>query len=343
MERTKSQEKQELLIAELNHRVRNILNLIRGLVSQSSDTKDIATFTDIIGGRIQALARAHDQITKENWTPASLYKLIQTEAKAYLGDQSPRIVMKGTDALLDPTAFTTVSLVIHEMMTNSAKYGALTDHHGNVEITLTKDADDGLQIGWVERGGPPVKPPTRRGFGTTIIERSIPFELKGTADIEYELTGVRGAFSVPAHFIHAFKAPEKAEDKKMTNAKPASLKGTALIVEDNMIIALDAEDILLNLGADHRPNGQLRDGRPSLSWKTRLLSFAILDVNLGAETSEMVGVALAKKKIPFVFATGYGDRMALTERFPNTEVVQKPYDKESIMAALGATQKATQP
>ncbi len=332
-ERTQSQEKQELLIAELNHRVRNILNLIRGLVSQSSDAKDVATFTDIIGGRIQALARAHDQITKENWTPASLYKLIQTEAKAYLGDLSPRVELQGTDALLTPTAFTTVSLVIHEMMTNSAKYGALTDRHGKVEIKLEEVGDGDLLINWAERGGPPVKAPTRKGFGTTIIERSIPYELKGTSDVKYELTGVTGAFRIPSNFIHAYTSHQQAETVETPQAAPASLSGTALVVEDNMIIALDAEDILLTLGAEKvLMASSVSEALHFIENET--IDFAVLDVNLGTETSEVVGMRLAEAGTPFVFATGYGDRAALTEKFPNVQIVQKPYDKDSIMNVL---------
>jgi len=259
---------------------------------------------------------------------------IETEAKAYLGDQSPRIVMKGTDALLKPNAFTTASLVIHEMMTNSAKYGALTDRHGKVEITLDKVEDGDLSIHWMERGGPPVKPPTRKGFGTTIIERSIPFELKGSAEVKYELTGVSGQFRIPGNFIHEFSSPKAAGDSKTKDVKPAKLSGTALVVEDNMIIALDAEDILLNLGADDVIMASSVSEALHLI-ETRDFSFAVLDVNLGAETSEVIGIKLAEEGVPFIFATGYGDRTALTEKFPQIEVVQKPYDKSAIMATIG--------
>lgn len=126
--------------------------------------------------------------------------------------------------------------------------------------------------------------------------------------------------------------------KNMTEAqdmKPRALSGTALVVEDNMIIALDAEDILLNLGADDVVMASSVSEALCLI-EVRDFCFAVLDVNLGAETSELVGLKLAELGIPFVFATGYGETAALTEKFPNTEIVQKPYDKSAIMATIGS-------
>ena len=124
-ERRRAQERQELLIAELNHRVRNILGLIRGVITQSKDSAtDVESFTKVLGGRIHALAMAHDQITADNWGPASFRGLINAEAGAYLAGKADRVVINGPDVLIEPQAFTTVALVIHEMITNSAKYGA---------------------------------------------------------------------------------------------------------------------------------------------------------------------------------------------------------------------------
>ena len=95
-------------------------------------------------------------------------------------------------------AFATLALVVHEMMTNSAKYGALADSTGQVEIVWKIDNNSSLVIDWKESGGPPVQPPSRRGFGTTIIERSIPFDLKGDAELRFDLLGVHAHFTIPA-------------------------------------------------------------------------------------------------------------------------------------------------
>jgi two-component sensor histidine kinase/CheY-like chemotaxis protein len=331
----RSKEQQELLIAELNHRVRNILNLIKSLIAQSADGQsDIVSFTNVIGGRVHALARAHDQITRENWSPASLHALIQTETAAYLGAKRDRVVMVGPDAMLHPHAYSTVALVIHELLTNSAKYGALADSTGTVTVTLERQSDGQLQIGWQETGGPPVARPTRRGFGTTIIERSIPYELNGTSEIDYDPAGVRASFLLPSESIDRF-ANRRVEHVAETPpaAVPAVQMGKVLIVEDNMIIALDAESYLVDLGAEAVVTTS-SNGQAIRAMEETVFDFALLDVNLGMETSTPVASRLARDGIPFVFATGYGEIRDLTELFPGVPVVQKPYDRDTLVRAI---------
>jgi two-component sensor histidine kinase len=177
-ERARASERQEVLIAELNHRVRNILSLIRGLIAQTRDgAQDVATFIATLDDRIRSLARAHDQITADRWGPAPLLELIEVEASAYLRDRSHRIVARGENVLLYPVAYVTMALVIHELTTNAAKYGALADS-GTVDLSWEIERESGdLVIDWRERDGPEVREPGHRGFGSTIIERSIPYDL----------------------------------------------------------------------------------------------------------------------------------------------------------------------
>lgn len=333
-ERKVAQERQELLIAELNHRVRNILNLIRGVVTQSRSSKlSGEEFAALIGSRIQALARAHDQITTANWGPGSLRKLILLEAGAYLGAKAGRLVLDGTDVLLEPQAFSTVALVVHEMMTNSAKYGALCDNHGRVEISWERDAQDYLVLNWRESGGPTVRAPTRRGFGTTIIERSIPYELKGEAEIRYELTGVEARFTLPPTFVRAAPPiPETAAIHEKSDA-PLQLAGTVLVVEDNMIIALEAEELLTTLGVE------TIDMAASTRDALRLIEAsppdrALLDVNLGSETSIPVARRLVELGIPYAFATGYGESFKIPADLDEVHVVKKPYDVDALRRAF---------
>ncbi len=337
-ERAKAQESQEILIAELNHRVRNVLNLIKGLINQSKDdAKSISEFTEIVGGRIHALAQAHDQITKENWGPASVYDLIQTEAKAYLDQKKSRVKLTGLDAMITPPAYTTLSLVIHELMTNSMKYGALCDSTGHIDVTFKRLADDTLEIKWHEKGGPPIQArPTRKGFGTTIIERSIPFELKGTADVSYKMSGLEAVFTIPSSFISEYGDAKDTPSMQIVSPKIASgfsLSGHVLIVEDNVIIAMDAEDMAMELGASAVTVMSNAQEALRVIEKTDF-TFALLDVNLGAETSEPVAIKLQEKNIPFAFATGYGDATEVTKRFEGVPVIQKPYDKLSVAQAL---------
>ncbi|MFD2578363.1 HWE histidine kinase domain-containing protein [Novosphingobium colocasiae] len=230
-ERDRAHRQQDMLIAELNHRVRNILNLIRGLVSQSKEgAASIDDFAEIIGSRIQALARAHDQVTRTDWSPSSLYNLIRTETDAYASKSQDRVRISGPDALIAPTAFTTLALVIHELMTNSCKYGALSDSRGLVQVTLSRGDDGGLRIDWHESDGPAVKAPTRRGFGSTIIERTIPHELGGSAAVDFPTDGLRATFLVPDEHISSFETPPApwcASRKSSPTRVPASPPGLA--------------------------------------------------------------------------------------------------------------------
>ncbi|KCZ50254.1 HWE histidine kinase domain-containing protein [Hyphomonas pacifica] len=339
-ERMKAQERQELLIAELNHRVRNILNLIKGLVNQSqAEARSVSEFTQVIGGRIHALARAHDQITDKKWQPTSVRELIETEAEAYLGLKASRVRIEGEDVFVSPQAFGTLSLVIHELMTNSAKYGALCDTNGSLRIALSLKSDGGLVIDWKEIGGPPItSQPTRTGFGTTIIERSIPYELGGKASLRYEMSGVEARFVVPEDYVSLPNGRQVSHKKsplpEQQAQNKAGLSGCVMVLEDNIIIAMDAEQMLKQMGAsDVALAADVSEALDQLEKSD--ITFALLDVNLGDETSEPVAEKLVEKNIPFVFATGYGDAISMLERFPNASVVKKPYNSITVERAIG--------
>ncbi len=333
-ERRSAQERQELMIAELNHRVRNILSLVRGLVTQSKDSAtSLEEFAGVLGGRIQALARAHDQITNLNWAPVALRSLVESEAGAYLGSRAGRIRLGGPDVALDPKAFATLALVVHEMMTNSAKYGALADSTGQVEVDWRLDQGSRLIIEWKESGGPPVQPPSRRGFGTTIIERSIPFDLNGDAELRFDLLGVQAKFVVPANYVQFTQPAAKPAQVEADKPECSNLSGTALIVEDNLIIAMSAEVILLELGARHvETAASVTEALKSIERMNP--SFALLDLNLGGENSIPVGKKLAELKVPFLFATGYGERAPIPAELGFAPVIQKPYTRDTIERAL---------
>jgi light-regulated signal transduction histidine kinase (bacteriophytochrome) len=330
-ERSRANERQELLIAELNHRVRNILSLIRGLISQTRGSAEtVEDFVATLDHRIQALARAHDQITADRWGPARLADLIEIETGAYTGLQRDRVKLDGDNVLLHPVAFSTLALVIHELMTNAAKYGALSDS-GTVEISWTLDPDGSLLLDWHERGGPAVTAPTRRGFGSTIIERSIPYDLGGNAELNYRLSGLEAHFCIPSRHVAGIAAPAPVTVAKQTPAKQRQpLKGkTALLVEDSMIIALDGEDALRALGAASVVTAAtVTQAMQALD--TGGIDFALLDFNLGAETSAGVADRLSAAGIPFAFATGYGEAIG-DERFEGVRTLAKPYGVPELL------------
>ncbi|MEX0341169.1 MAG: HWE histidine kinase domain-containing protein [Erythrobacter sp.] len=336
-ERAKAQQQQELLIAELNHRVRNILNLIRGLINQSKgDAPDIETFVDIVGGRVSSLAAAHENITKGNWSHAPFSDLIATEANAYLGGKTDRLVVTGPEAMISPEAYTVMALVIHEMITNSAKYGSLSDQSGKLDIVVSRDDDDNFCVDWRETGGPPVKPPKRRGFGSTIIERSLPHELDGSAEIHYRLSGVEARFCIPARYVEwraRTGVPSAGASKKKKGDRLENLPESVLLVEDSMIIALDAEDCLKELGVGQvRIESSVAAALDALDKSSPAL--AILDYNLGKENSEPVAEKLRAVGTPFWLATGYGEMQSRVAELGAAGLLTKPYGKDELAQIL---------
>ena len=341
-ERQQASARQELLIAELNHRVRNILGLIRGLIRQSQPTGgDITNFVKVIDGRIHALARAHNQITDDHWGPAPIQALIDAEAAAFI-DDGERIVTQGEPVLLNPNAYSTLALVLHELVTNSNKYGALSVKGGRVTLGWHRNPAGDLILEWRETGGPPVSPPTRKGFGTTIIDRSVPYDLGGAAKVDYDPSGVQAVFRVPARHLsdpqngagpRIIKYPRPAAGHPQ--AAPASiLKGhDILLVEDSLIIALDAEDIATRLGAETVTTAATVQGALD-SIDAARPSVAMLDINLGDQNSYPIADRLAELNIPFLFATGYGEQADPPIAHRGRPIVQKPYTLENVARAL---------
>lgn len=341
-ERQQASARQELLIAELNHRVRNILGLIRGLIRQSQpDGGDVSDFVKVVDGRVHALARAHNQITDDHWGPAPLQALIDAEAAAFV-DERERIVTQGEAVFLNPQAYTTMALVVHELITNSNKYGSLSAEGGRVTLGWHRNEAGDLILEWRETGGPKVKKPTRKGFGTTIIDRSVPYDLGGSSSIEYDPRGVQATFCIPARHIseprtlapgQAIKYPRPAINHPQALPDAMLTDHDVLVVEDSLIIALDAEDIITRLGAEAVTTAATVEGALDHIDASRP-TFAMLDINLGDRTSYPIADRLAELNIPFLFATGYGDQANLPMDHRGRPVIQKPYTLENVARAI---------
>ncbi|MBS8259821.1 hybrid sensor histidine kinase/response regulator [Roseibium polysiphoniae] len=324
-------ERQDTLIAELNHRVRNILTLIQGLVSRTMETAESTEhFTKLLDGRIKALARAHDQITQDQWSPAPLTSLFTNELKAFSPTYGDSARLLGPHVMIAPLAFSTMALVVHEMVTNSAKHGALSASGGFLTVEWTPTLEGDLEISWIEAGGPPVVPPSRRGFGSTIIEHSIPHELNGEATIEYLPEGVRASFRIPADYVELDKLPQPPTIVRAVTRNAVQVpRSKALLVEDNMIIALDNEDMLREIGfVDVALAKDVETGLEVIA--ADKLDFALLDINLGRENSIPIAQKLRDLGVPFIFASGYEDTSLLDESFKNVPVVIKPFSKEKL-------------
>ena len=333
-ERRAAQETQLLLVAELNHRVKNVLAVIRSLVRQS---QQVATsfdgFASDLQSRIHALAKAHDLLTQAHWKQAPLRGLVEVEAEAWTEPGDPRLTLEGPPIMVEARAYQTLALVLHELMTNAAKYGALSVKEGRLTIAWSLEKTGDLVLTWTERGGPPMTPPTRRGFGTIVIEQSVPFELQGEASIAYPPAGIDARFKIPYDFVQ--RAEADVVRKPSAPVRRADLSGKSLLlVEDSMMIALDAQAMLQNCGAEVELVATTSDARRAIELNS--FDAAILDVNLYTETSYRIAEDLQDRAIPFVFATGYGEQVVVPERFKSVHVISKPYAEDALRAALAA-------
>ncbi len=335
-ERKAAQERQELLIAELNHRVRNILGLVKGLVSQTrSEKQSIAEYVGALDHRVQALARAHDQITQENWTASSFFDMVRTELESYLLDKAGRVDLTGSDYLIEPVAFSSVALVMHEMVTNAAKYGALSDQRGMVTISTSVNGLGDLIIEWAEQGGPVVQTPSRRGFGSTIVERSIPHELNGEASISFDAAGVEARFLIPAKFVKPTGRSQREGRGRVSSIASGDIDvpGSVLIVEDNLIIAMEAESLFEEIGSRTVEMAANID-QANTALAEQSFDFVLLDINLGHNTSFGLAAELVSKGVKCAFASGYGDTAAVPHNLRDIPRMSKPYDKDAILKLL---------
>ncbi len=186
------EERQRLLINELNHRVKNTLATVQSIAVQSFH--DVAEDQlQWFQGRLVALANAHDVLTRESWEGATIRELLTTVLAPLAGRDSSRFAAAGPDVRLSPRLVLSLSMALHELCTNAAKYGALSNDNGQVQVHWSLDGTNGgarLRLRWQEIGGPPVQPPQRKGFGSRLITRGVAQELSANVRLEFPATGV---------------------------------------------------------------------------------------------------------------------------------------------------------
>jgi two-component sensor histidine kinase len=197
--RRHAEEQQRILLRELNHRMKNSFAAVRSIAAQTlSHAGDPEDFQRAFDGRLDALSRASTLLTAGNWQVTDLRSLIEATLEPFRTEDNLRL--RGPHVRLASEATLTLGLVLHELATNAAKYGAFSVAEGRVEIVwaVQSEADSPrLILDWTEHGGPPVQEPVRRGFGRSLIERSVAYELGGSAELTFASAGVRCHIEVP--------------------------------------------------------------------------------------------------------------------------------------------------
>jgi two-component system, chemotaxis family, CheB/CheR fusion protein len=187
--------RQDLLIGELNHRVKNVLATVQAIMNQTRrQVVSLEDFMTAFEGRLHALAQAHDLLATEAWTGTEIGQLVSRTLEPYRLRDTTRVVTTGPNVAVRPQAGVALVMIFHELATNAAKYGALSVPAGKLTIRWHRDgnpAAEQIRVRWVETEGPKVTRPARRGFGTRLIERSATNELGGEALLEYLADGFR--------------------------------------------------------------------------------------------------------------------------------------------------------
>lgn len=194
-------ERRELVVGELRHRINNVFGVIRTLVAATARSHhEIGAYRDALQARIAAFAATQVELARQGWTSLGLRNLVEFELQPY-AEEGRQVSLEGEALKLNGSAAESLALVVHELATNAAKYGALSGPHAALDVRwrLTGEAagEARLVFKWTEHGGPPVTPPRRRGFGSTVIESSAR-ALGGTAQLEYAPEGLRCSIDLPA-------------------------------------------------------------------------------------------------------------------------------------------------
>lgn len=218
-DRKQAEERQRMLLNELNHRVKNTLATVQAIVSQTlRSTPEPEAAFQRVQARLLALSNTHNLLNATSWAGANLADVLSAELRPYLG-YGDRVALHGDSVALDAKTALAFGLIVHELATNAAKYGSLSMPAGRVDVTwrlFSENGEPSVELVWREVGGPPVAPPARRGFGSRLIERSAR-DLRGRVDVDYAAAGLlcRLVFC-----LHAW-APEKPGDEAA--AEPADL------------------------------------------------------------------------------------------------------------------------
>ncbi len=329
-DRKEAEERQVLLAREVDHRAKNALAVVQSIV-HLTQSDNIRQFVAAVEGRIQALARAHSLLSDSRWRGANITQLVDEELAPYRTPELLRVITSGDSVSLQPATAQALALALHELATNAAKYGALSSPTGSVQVTWQVKGG-GLDMRWVENGGPSAAHPAPAGFGMRVIQASIDGQLAGKVEFDWRRGGLQCAIVIPLKERQEFsghiaKAPQKKADSVLVPVRVGPRK-RILLLEDEVLIAMMVAETLTELGFDVvGPFGKVSDAISAV--ETQAVDAGLLDVNLGDELGYPVAQVFRSRQVPFAFMTGYGAE-TISAPFSNVPIVQKPVSRDVL-------------
>jgi light-regulated signal transduction histidine kinase (bacteriophytochrome)/CheY-like chemotaxis protein len=348
-ERKRAAERDALLMLELDHRVKNTIANIQALVLRTSRSAESLTdFVQGLDGRIRSMAKSHSLLSQSRWEGVSIDRLLREELDAYTPAQK-KVELTGVNVMLTPKSALSLSLAIHELATNAAKFGAFSHPLGRVAVHWMLTPDGGIDLSWCEIGGPSVTPPTHVGFGTTLIERALAMETGGRATLHYHSTGVVCNVLLPSSSVLLHTAAEAAEAAEPPEV-PIGMqldrgKGKPyriLVAEDAFLLVTLLQDLFDSLGWEMiGPATRLVDALQLARQES--FDAALLDVNLDGAMSWEVALVLKERGIPSVFGTGYNISAVMPENLAGSPVISKPYELSELQQVIERVIAANSP
>ncbi|MCW1427590.1 HWE histidine kinase domain-containing protein [Novosphingobium sp. JCM 18896] len=333
---------QRMLTGELSHRVKNMLATVQAIASQTlRNCEDPAEFVESFGGRIQSMSRVHSQLSTNEWKATQLHDVVRDQMKLGPVDET-QISATGPNVDLGAAIVPQVAMILHELGTNSLKYGALSASEGSVSIDWSVSGQT-LKLRWAERGGPSVNAPIRRGFGTRLIEASAR-GIGGDARMSIDAGGVRWNITLTLPIVPSEPlAADMSEKRAQASGKAqASLAPGARLLEGKRILVVEDEPLLaLEVAAELEMSGAFVVGPAgNLEAAMKLIEQyrfhgALLDANLGGQGVDDIATRLAEQGIPFAFVSGY-DRSSLPDAFRKIPLLGKPFDRRQLLDAAVA-------
>lgn len=336
-ERKRAEERERLLMREVNHRAKNLLTLVEAIARQTA-YGDPETFLERFGERIRALASSQDVLVHSGWQDVPIGELVRSQLGHFRDVLGQRIRVSGPTLKITAAAAQAIGLVLHELATNAAKYGALSNDTGTVAIDWSLAADGGAEplfrMSWEERGGPPVSPPLRRGFGSTVIDDMMTISVSGEIELDFAPDGLSWRLVCPAHKVLETAEMPSLPAGPLHPAAPRDDRAARriLLVEDEALIAIEIAQILKDAGFE--VVGPATSVLQALAlMKRRPCDAAVLDVNLGGETAEPIAELLLEGGTPFLTVSSYGmaQRPAAFAAAPHLD---KPLRAEELIRKL---------
>jgi PAS domain S-box-containing protein len=323
----------QLLLHEVNHRAKNLLTLVQGIARQTL-RRHPDDFMEAFGARLQALAANQDVLVRHEWKNVEIGALVRSQLRPFEDTLGARFAMQGPELRVSAQAAQTLGMALHELGTNAAKHGSLTRAEGVVQLDWrVTEGSGGARIfvmSWVERGGPLVVAPARDGFGTSVLGDITRASLGATVALDFAERGFSWRLECPLDNVGG------VEWRSAVGSAPAAEggeRGRILVVEDEPLVALELTQCLREAGFSVL--GPSRSAAQALELLGEFgCDAAVLDINLGEETSESVAQELLRLGKPFVTLSGYA-RDQRPVIFAEVPAFNKPVRPHLLIAELG--------